>query len=43
MAYVYYNQNMFCSGHLAIDTPALTAAVLSVLTLTNYAAIVDAY
>ena len=41
IAYIYFDHNMFCSGHLATDTPALTA--LCVMTLTNYATIVDAY
>ena len=39
MAYIYFGHNMLCSGHLAMDTPALAA--LCVLTLTNYATILD--
>ena len=41
MAYIYVDHNMPCSGQLFMDTPALAA--LCVLTLTNYATILDVY
>ena len=41
MAYIYFDHKMSFSGHLIMDTPALTA--LGVVTLTNYTTIVDVY